>query len=191
MTRPQLRYDCAPERLPVAPPGTAQRTAGSRPDHCPELRLMAREVSAAKTPSGVAAPPFTITASAVHYNTLRGFPISNWISESFMLDTANAYGADHHFHLCTTDGACERHPFLITAIEIAREEPASNKTDTTFQTDRRAFALKRHASLSSPANKYIMAHQSLGPSYHSRNTTQEQSTGPPTIAGTNPTTHPR
>eukprot|EP00962_Isochrysis_galbana_P004561 scaffold1243_cov118-Isochrysis_galbana.AAC.3 len=29
MTRPQLRYDCAPERLPVAPPGTAQRTAGS------------------------------------------------------------------------------------------------------------------------------------------------------------------
>jgi len=45
---------------------------------------MAREVSAAKTPSGVAAPPYTITASAVHYNTLRGFPISNWILESFV-----------------------------------------------------------------------------------------------------------
>eukprot|EP00962_Isochrysis_galbana_P061082 scaffold36274_cov125-Isochrysis_galbana.AAC.12 len=33
----------------------------------------AREVCAAKTPSGVAAPPNTTTASAVHYNTLRGF----------------------------------------------------------------------------------------------------------------------
>jgi hypothetical protein len=33
---------------------------------CP---LLAREVCAAKTPSGVAAPPFTITASAVHYKT--------------------------------------------------------------------------------------------------------------------------
>eukprot|EP00962_Isochrysis_galbana_P004562 scaffold1243_cov118-Isochrysis_galbana.AAC.4 len=99
-----------------------------------------------------------------------------------MLDTTYAYGADHHFHLCTTDGACERHPFLITAAEFAGEEPAINKMDTTSdfrqQTDRRAFALKRHASLSSPANKYIMAHQSLGPSYHGCNTTQEQSTGP-------------
>eukprot|EP00962_Isochrysis_galbana_P029408 scaffold9397_cov148-Isochrysis_galbana.AAC.3 len=34
-----------------------------------------------------------------------------------------------------------------------------------------------------------MAHQSLGPSYHRSSTTQEQSTGPPTNAGTN-SNHP-
>eukprot|EP00962_Isochrysis_galbana_P012771 scaffold3617_cov119-Isochrysis_galbana.AAC.7 len=43
------------------------------------LPLLAREVCAAKTPSGVAAAPFTTTASAVYYNPLRRF---NWISQS-------------------------------------------------------------------------------------------------------------
>eukprot|EP00962_Isochrysis_galbana_P048276 scaffold20054_cov125-Isochrysis_galbana.AAC.9 len=55
------------------------------PGHWPELRLLAWVVSAAKTPSGVAAPPNTITAQAVHYNynTPRGFPNSSRISDSF------------------------------------------------------------------------------------------------------------
>eukprot|EP00962_Isochrysis_galbana_P005136 scaffold1406_cov115-Isochrysis_galbana.AAC.4 len=97
MTRPQLRYDCAPERLPVAPPGTAQRTAGS----------------------GL----ITVQSSGP------------WQGKC-LIDTTYAYGADHHFHLCTTDGACERHPFLITAAEFAGEEPAINKMDTT--SDRQA-----------------------------------------------------
>eukprot|EP00962_Isochrysis_galbana_P029407 scaffold9397_cov148-Isochrysis_galbana.AAC.2 len=59
-----------------------------------------------------------------------------------MVDTTYAYGADHHFHLCTTDGACERHPFLITAAEFAGEEPAINKqnkwTDSVTTSDRQA-----------------------------------------------------
>jgi len=40
----------------------------------PELAalVLVREVSAAKTPLGVAAPPFDTTASAVHYKSLRG-----------------------------------------------------------------------------------------------------------------------
>eukprot|EP00962_Isochrysis_galbana_P029252 scaffold9334_cov122-Isochrysis_galbana.AAC.6 len=54
------------------------------PDLQPELRLQTRAVSAAKTPSGVAAPPITISASAVHYNTLRGFSIFSSISDSFV-----------------------------------------------------------------------------------------------------------
>eukprot|EP00962_Isochrysis_galbana_P043870 scaffold16844_cov119-Isochrysis_galbana.AAC.10 len=40
-------------------------------DSIDKSSTQAREVCAAKTPSGVAAPPYTTTASAVHYNTLR------------------------------------------------------------------------------------------------------------------------
>eukprot|EP00962_Isochrysis_galbana_P029853 scaffold9618_cov123-Isochrysis_galbana.AAC.5 len=61
MMRAQLRYDCASKRLPEAPPGNAC-TLLAPPDRWPELRLLAWVVSAAKTPSGVAAPPNTITA---------------------------------------------------------------------------------------------------------------------------------
>eukprot|EP00962_Isochrysis_galbana_P058744 scaffold31949_cov146-Isochrysis_galbana.AAC.2 len=72
MTRPQLTGIRLRARATAC--GTSWHCTAHcwlRLDHCPELRLMAREVSAAKTPSGVAAPPYTITASAVHYNTLR------------------------------------------------------------------------------------------------------------------------
>jgi len=37
-----------------------------------------------KTPSGVAAPPITITAKAVYYNPFRGFPNFKPISHSFV-----------------------------------------------------------------------------------------------------------
>eukprot|EP00962_Isochrysis_galbana_P050639 scaffold22025_cov122-Isochrysis_galbana.AAC.1 len=50
-----------------------------RVDSTDESSSQARDVSAAKTPSGVAAPSLTITASAVHYDGLEptiGSPIN-------------------------------------------------------------------------------------------------------------------
>eukprot|EP00962_Isochrysis_galbana_P028830 scaffold9150_cov120-Isochrysis_galbana.AAC.11 len=65
-TRAQCRCDCPPERPPASPPGHMPCAQQAVTDHWPEPWLLARVVSAAKTPSGVAAPPNTITAQAVH-----------------------------------------------------------------------------------------------------------------------------
>eukprot|EP00962_Isochrysis_galbana_P025237 scaffold7745_cov116-Isochrysis_galbana.AAC.2 len=58
----------------LALPGTAQRTAGSglMPDHCLELRLMAREVSAAKCSKD----PFGSRSTPLYYHSF-GCPLQH------------------------------------------------------------------------------------------------------------------
>eukprot|EP00962_Isochrysis_galbana_P028451 scaffold8995_cov120-Isochrysis_galbana.AAC.2 len=117
------------------------------PDHWPELRLLARVVSAAKTPSGVAAPPNTITASAVHYNTPRE-----------LTTTTN----DHLtiISLCVTYVLHRWRPFRPTAAELAGEEPAESAMDTSTERDRHAHASTHrvHQPPIQTTNKYYFAY---------------------------------
>eukprot|EP00962_Isochrysis_galbana_P033843 scaffold11391_cov125-Isochrysis_galbana.AAC.7 len=75
-TRAPCRCDCAPARAPVwhslawpcALAGTPGTVAWANGQSSP---LLAREKCAANTLMSAAAPPFTTTASAVHYKPLR------------------------------------------------------------------------------------------------------------------------
>eukprot|EP00962_Isochrysis_galbana_P010460 scaffold2885_cov93-Isochrysis_galbana.AAC.1 len=64
-------------------------SAGTLPEHWPELRLWHGLCVQQKTPSGVAAPPITTTAKAVYYNPLRGFSNFNPIFDSFVKPKPN------------------------------------------------------------------------------------------------------
>eukprot|EP00962_Isochrysis_galbana_P059257 scaffold32710_cov112-Isochrysis_galbana.AAC.1 len=81
-TRARRRYDCTPERPPGASPGMAC-TWLPVPDYiCQSSGSgMGSECS---NPQGLAAPPMTISALAVHYTTLRGHPIFNPILNTFV-----------------------------------------------------------------------------------------------------------
>eukprot|EP00962_Isochrysis_galbana_P028983 scaffold9217_cov119-Isochrysis_galbana.AAC.3 len=56
---------------------------------------------ASKTPSGVAAPPVTTTAQAVHYNTRRGSSNPSRISDSFVKLTVLSQTTDSTYSLTT------------------------------------------------------------------------------------------
>eukprot|EP00962_Isochrysis_galbana_P055630 scaffold27403_cov110-Isochrysis_galbana.AAC.3 len=140
----------------------------SLPEHWPELWLLAWVVSAAKTPSGVAAPPNTTTAQAVHYKTPRGFPNSSRISDSFVKFKLLSQTADRTHYtsttvqltiitfLCATQMVMsDNGPSNSSAAGSAAEAPAANVESASGQQARPLpTAMPSHKALSLLSSPY-------------------------------------
>eukprot|EP00962_Isochrysis_galbana_P019136 scaffold5571_cov142-Isochrysis_galbana.AAC.9 len=94
-----------------------------RADSTEECSTQARDVSAARTPLGAAAPSLTITAKAVHYNTLRGFSNFNPIPDSFvkfLKSTFRLNSPEHsNNHLLYASDSALKHRSIRTHCSLA------------------------------------------------------------------------
>jgi len=108
------------------------------PDHLPELRLMAWEVSAAKTPLGVAALPINYYHSLVRLSTTTPhgvfqFPVgfsthsltSNRCPRQPSEPTTYQYLSNHHLSLRYTDGNLCLSDMNPSNLSVSAAEPAA------------------------------------------------------------------
>jgi len=106
-----------------------------------------------KTPSGVAAPPNTTTAKAVHYNPFRGFPNFDLILDSFVKLKSNSQLLCSDRPLPTSFSptlftvsqmvSSSFDPFLPTAEELAGVAPANGENDAISSERQASHTLAR------------------------------------------------